>query len=73
MKNVELKEHEKRFGVIALGKGFITLTQLIEAMKIQVTEDLEKGRHRLLGQILIEKNVMNSAQVKEVLELVESV
>ncbi|MFC1532738.1 hypothetical protein ACFL7M_05155 [Thermodesulfobacteriota bacterium] len=69
---MEVKEHEKRFGVIALGKGFITLAQLIEAMKTQVTEDMEKGKHRLIGQILIENNVMNTSQVREVLDLVDS-
>ncbi|MFC1821039.1 hypothetical protein ACFLZG_08160 [Thermodesulfobacteriota bacterium] len=69
---MEVKEHKKRFGVIALGKGFITLAQLIEAMKTQVTEDMEKGKHRLIGQILIENNVMNTSQVREVLDLVDS-
>ena len=30
-----LKENERRFGPIAVGKGFITLEQLVEALNIQ--------------------------------------
>ncbi|MFC1867555.1 hypothetical protein ACFL0H_05415 [Thermodesulfobacteriota bacterium] len=67
---MELKEQEKRFGIIALGKGFISLTQLFEAMKIQITEDAEKRKHRLIGQILIEMNALNPSQVIEVIDSV---
>ena len=44
----------KRFGFMAVEMGFITLDQIIEAMKIQVREDLEKPKHRLVGQILVD-------------------
>ena len=65
---MKLKEHEKRFGMIAVGKGFITLKQLVKAMEIQVKEDIEKGEHRLIGQILIGMKAMDTAQVMEVLD-----
>ena len=45
--------HDKRFGVIAVEKGFITKEQLFEAMKIQVEEDLSGNPHTLIGIILI--------------------
>ena len=44
----------KRFGFMAVEMGFITLDQIIEAMKIQVKEDLANQKHRLIGQILVD-------------------
>jgi hypothetical protein len=63
------REHlEKRFGVIAVDKGLITPDQLIEALKIQVTEDMEKGKHRLIGRILLEQGLITTEQIDEVLD-----
>jgi hypothetical protein len=45
--------HDKRFGVVAVEKGFITKEQLFEALKIQVEEDLSGEPHTLIGIILI--------------------
>lgn len=59
---------DKRFGTIAIQKGFITLEQLLDAMKIQVVEDLAGAEHRLIGQILWEKGYLNTKQINEVLE-----
>ena len=61
-------EREMRFGVIAVEKGFITPEQLFEALKAQVQEDLERENHRLLGDILLEQNVMTQKQKDEVLK-----
>jgi hypothetical protein len=58
----------KRFGFMAVEMGFITLDQIIEAMKIQVREDLEKPKHRLVGEILVDLGFMNPSQVDEVLK-----
>jgi len=57
-----------RFGSIALNKGFISSAQLGQAVSIQMREDLEKGVHRLLGEILLHMGFMNAMQVREVLE-----
>ncbi len=57
------------FGTIAIGKGIIDKDQLIEAMKIQIREDLASSEHRLIGEILIDMGFMNSLQVDEVLKL----
>lgn len=59
---------DKRFGAIAIQKGFITLEQLLEAMKVQIVEDLEDAEHRLVGQILWERGYISTEQIKEVLE-----
>ena len=67
-----IKEHEKRFGLIAVGKGFITLEQLVEAMKIQIEEDVSDSDHRLIGEILVGLGAMNVSQVMEVLSSLDN-
>ena len=59
---------DKRFGSVAIEKGFITLEQLIEALKIQVAENLDSSEHRLIGQILWEKGYLSTEQINEVLK-----
>lgn len=58
---------EKRFGYIAVNKGFISEEQLAEAMLCQIKEDLCGLSHRLLGQILLANGNMTKAQVDIVL------
>ena len=60
---------EKRFGTIAIEKGFITLGQFMEAMKIQVREDMEEIERRPVGQILTQLGHMNKLQILEVLKM----
>ena len=63
------REHlEKRFGVTAVEMGLITAEQLIEALKTQVIEDMEKGKHRLIGRILLERGIITTEQIDEVLD-----
>ena len=59
---------ERRFGVVAVKKGFITVEQLLEALKIQVMEDLEGKRHRSIGSILHDAGFITVRQVNEVRE-----
>jgi hypothetical protein len=59
---------DKRFGAVAIDKGFITLENLIEAMKIQILENLDGSDHRLIGQILWEEGFIDSEQINEVLK-----
>jgi len=65
---VEDKEILRRFGVTAVEKGFITTDQIVEALKIQVNEEVEKGQHRPVGSILLEGGQINVLQIDEVLE-----
>jgi hypothetical protein len=58
----------KRFGAIAVGKGFITKEQLLHALEVQAQENLDQGKHRLLGQILLEEGLLTAAQVDEILQ-----
>ncbi len=62
----------KRFGVIAVEKGFITLEQLVEAMTLQIQEETEGERHRLIGQILLSLGYLTSPQIDEVMETIDS-
>jgi hypothetical protein len=64
---METDHLEKRFGVLAVEKGLITADQVVEALRIQVSEDLEKGKHRLIGRILLEQGLITLAQIDEVL------
>jgi len=65
---METEHLEKRFGILAVEKGFVTADQVIEALKTQVIEDLEKGKHRLIGRILLEKGLITLSQIDSVLE-----
>ena len=65
-------ENVKRFGVIAVEKGFITLEQLVEAMTTQIQEGIEGKKHRLIGQILLSLGYLTSSQIDEVMETMDS-
>lgn len=65
----KVERFEKRFGVIAVEKGFITADQLFDALKAQVQGDIEKGTHQLIGEILCRQNAMTFEQVDQVLKV----
>ncbi len=58
---------DKRFGVIAVEKGFIEKEQLFEALKIQIEEDLQNKKHNLIGIILIKLGYLTPEQADEIL------
>ena len=58
---------EKRFGMIAIEKGYITKEQLIDALREQVEEEVKWGTHRFIGAILVEKKVIDLKQLKTVI------
>jgi len=58
----------KHFGAVAINKGFLTIDQFIDAMKVQVKEDMEKAEHRVIGEILSELGLMTASQIKDVLD-----
>jgi hypothetical protein len=63
------KHYHKRFGTIAVDKGYITENQLINALEFQAKENVTEGKHRLLGQILIDEGLLTTTQVDEILEI----
>jgi len=62
-----IEVRDKRFGVIAVEKGFVTKEQLFEALQIQVEEDLSGTPHTLIGLILIRLGHLTPEQAEEVL------
>lgn len=58
---------EKRFGLIAIEKGYITPHDLIEALKEQVEENIDKRSHSIIGEILVARGKMTREQVEDVL------
>ncbi|RLC20094.1 MAG: hypothetical protein DRH56_10610 [Deltaproteobacteria bacterium] len=62
--------YEKRFGLIAIEKGFILPRDLFRALTIQARENAEEGTHRLLGEILLDEDLMSVAQIEEVVAAV---
>jgi hypothetical protein len=63
----KIEHYEKRFGIIAIEKGFITADGLVKAWTVQVNEDIGNRPHRLLGEILFGLGLMTDKQVEEVL------
>jgi len=64
---METQHLEKRFGVVAIESGYVTPKEFVDALKIQVLEDIEKGQHRLIGRILLEQGIMTLEQIDMVL------
>ncbi len=63
----QIESYEERFGNIAIAKGFITPKELLNALKIQVKEETESRKHRLIGQILLEEGVISGEEIEQVL------
>ena len=65
---MEVELREIRFGMVAVKKGFVSPDQVIDALTIQISEELDEEEHRLLGEILLESEHMNASQIGEVLD-----
>ncbi|MDP1992831.1 MAG: hypothetical protein Q8K00_17605 [Syntrophales bacterium] len=63
----KIEHYEKRFGIIAIDKGFITAEDLVKGLTVQVAEDVRKIPHRLLGEIFFDLGLMTDKQIDEVL------
>ena len=63
----KIEHYEKRFGIIAIQKGFITADDLVRGLTVQVGEDIKNIPHRLLGEIFFDMGVMTDKQIEEVL------
>jgi len=61
------KEVERRFGFVAIERGFITEDQLQEAILIQEKERDKTGKQRFIGRILADQGLISIAQIDEIL------
>ena len=66
----KIEHYEKRFGLIAIEKGFITSDELIKTLAVQVREDIEQGTHRQLGEILLDQDSMSANQIEAVVKAI---
>lgn len=69
---MDIEHIEKRFGVTAVKLGFITSDQLVEALAVQVAEDISTGDHDLIGKILFEQGILTMEQIDQVLKSMSS-
>jgi hypothetical protein len=63
-----LIDFSRRFGMIAVNRGYVTPEQLKEALAEQIDSDLACRPHQLLGMILYEKGLMSLTQIDQVLD-----
>jgi hypothetical protein len=62
---------EARFGVAAIQKGFVSLEQIIDALGVQIEENISSGTHRPLGQILVDQELIDCSQLEDVLQTIK--
>jgi hypothetical protein len=63
---METEDIEIRFGVIAVKMGFASPDQIVDALDIQVKENLFTGKHRRIGAILLDQGILSRLQMQEV-------
>jgi hypothetical protein len=59
---------KKRFATLSLNKGFVTTSQVLEALTIQIQENVVQKKHRPIGEILMDLGYMNKEQIQEVMD-----
>ena len=57
------------FGEVAVGKGFVSLDQLIECLDMQKKEDLQGKPHRLIGEIMIEQGYLTRQKLERLVAM----
>ncbi|AYH43288.1 hypothetical protein [Azoarcus sp. DN11] len=61
------EKYGPRFGQIAVELGFLTESQLTEALACQVRGELSGNGHRLLGAILFDMDILSAPQIDAVM------
>ena len=62
-------DFEKRFGDVAVEKGFVSKEQVEKALKIQMMDDSEGKGHRVIGAILKQLGYMTTEEINEILDI----
>ncbi len=65
------EDQEELFGDIAQKKGYISWSQLREALELQIEENSKKGEVRFIGEILYDLNFITKLELKDVLESID--
>ena len=64
--------NEVRFGKVAVDMGYITMDQMLNAIEVQVKENIAFGTHRKIGMILMEQGHLTLDQIDEVLREIKA-
>ena len=62
----------KRFGMIAVEKGFVDPIHIASALEEQMKETIDIGIHRKIGAILFDQGLLNAGQIHDVLSSLDS-
>jgi hypothetical protein len=69
--NIGIEFPRRRFGVVAMEKGFISADQLWEALVRQLAQDPGLTERRHIGMILKDLGYLSFSQLNEVLQAME--
>ncbi|MFH1487338.1 MAG: hypothetical protein ABII06_00375 [Pseudomonadota bacterium] len=58
-----------RFGMLAVQKGFVSSGQIVDALELQVKENFSSGKHRLIGEILLDLGFIDGTQLDEIVQI----
>ena len=58
-----------RFGMLAVQKGFASSAQILDALEQQVKENFSTGKHRLIGEILLDLGAIDRTQLDEIVKV----
>lgn len=68
---MDIDQTDLRFGTVAVIKAFVTKDQLIDALSLQVSDNVEQRQHRPIGQILHENGLLTDDQINDVLKTMQ--
>lgn len=60
--------YRKLFGEVALELGFVTPSQLYDALTVQLRRKTEGAPDKLLGQVLLELGHLETDQIQKIIE-----
>jgi hypothetical protein len=70
--NIGIEYPQRRFGVVAMEKGFISADQLWEALVRQKAQDSGLTERRHIGMILKDLGYLSFSQLSEVVQALEA-
>jgi hypothetical protein len=66
--SMTLKTLQEEFGVIAEQRGFVSPTQILEALGIPVNGNTKKEKYRFIASILYDQGFITKTQINEALD-----
>ena len=69
---MKLEDQEEHFADIAQKKGYISWSQLLEALELQIEETTKKGEVRFIGEILYDLDFITKLELRDVLESIDN-